>query len=72
VRGRPTIAGTAQARLRAGASAKIAIRLTPRAARRLRSKGRMTLSISAVLRRGAAQHAASSFAVTVEAPRRRR
>ena len=72
VRGRPTIAGTAQIRLRAGASAKIAIRLTPRAARFLRSTGRITLSVSAVLRRGAAQHAASSFAVTVKAPRRRR
>jgi hypothetical protein len=72
VRGRPTIAGTAQIRLRAGASAKIAIRLTPKAARLLRSKGRITLSVRAVLERGAAQHAASSFAVTVKAPKRRR
>jgi hypothetical protein len=69
---RASIAGTAQIRLRAGASAKIAIRLTPKAARLLRSKGRITLSVRAVLERGAAQHAASSFAVTVKAPKRRR
>ncbi len=72
LRGRPTIAGRAQIRLRAGATAKVAIRLTPKAARLLRSKGRLTLSVSAVLRRGAAQHATSSFAVTVRAPARRR
>jgi hypothetical protein len=70
VRGRPTIAGTAQIRLRAGASAKVAIRLTPKAARLLRSKGRITLAVSAILERGAARHAASSFAVTVRARNR--
>jgi hypothetical protein len=72
VRGRPTIAGTARIRLRAGASAKVAIRLTPKAARLLRSKGRITLAVSAVLERGAVRHAASSFAVTVKAPKRKR
>ncbi|HEX6697009.1 MAG TPA: hypothetical protein VF080_09450 [Solirubrobacteraceae bacterium] len=70
VHGRPRIAGTAQIRLRPGASAKLAIRLTPKAARLLRSKGRITLAVSAVLERGAARHAASSFAVTVKAPKR--
>jgi hypothetical protein len=72
VRGRPTIAGTARIRLRAGASAKVAIRLTPKAARLLRRNGRITLAVSAVLERGAARHAASSFAVTVRAPKRTR
>ena len=72
IHGRPTIAGTAQIRLRAGASAKLAIRLTPKAARLLRRKGRITLAVSATLERGAARHAASSFAVTVKAPKRRR
>jgi hypothetical protein len=72
VRGRPTVAGTAQTRLPPGASAKLAIRLTPKAARLLRSKGRITLAVSAVLERGGMRHAASSFAVTIKAPKRRR
>jgi hypothetical protein len=50
----------------------VAIRLTPKAARLLRSKGRITLAVSAVLERGAVRHAASSFAVTVKAPKRKR
>ena len=69
MRGRPTIAGTAQVRLRAGASAKLAIRLTPKAARLLRGRGRITLAVNAVLERGGARQAASSFAVTLRAPR---
>jgi hypothetical protein len=72
VRGRPAIAGTARIRLQPGARASIAIRLTPKAARLLRAKGRITLSVNAVLERGAVRHARSSFAVTVRAPKRRR
>jgi hypothetical protein len=72
VHGRPQVAGVARVRVKPGANAKIAVRLTPKAARLLRSKGRLTLAVSAVLRRGAVQHAASSFAVTVKAPTRRR
>lgn len=68
VRGRPAIAGTAQIKVRAGSSAKIAIRLTPKAARMLRSKHRITLAVSAILKRGPVQHATASFAVTVKAP----
>jgi hypothetical protein len=70
VRGRPTVAGTAQIRVRAGATVKIAIRLTPKAARMLRKQRRITLAVKAVLERGAAQHAVASFAVTVKAPAR--
>jgi hypothetical protein len=72
VRGRPVVAGTAQIRVRAGASAKIAIRLTPSAVRMLRSRHRITLVVSAVLKRGPVQHATTSFAVTVKAPARRK
>ena len=72
MRGRPTIAATAYIRLRAGAGAKPAIRLTPKAARLLRRTGRITLAVNAVLERGAARHAASSFVVTVRAPKHRR
>lgn len=72
VRGRPAIAGTAQIRVQPGATAKIAIRLTPKAARLLRAKHRITLSISAVLTRGAARQAASAFAVTLKASARTR
>jgi hypothetical protein len=70
VHGRPAIAGTAQIRVRAGSSAKIVIRLTPKAARMLRSKHRITLAVSAILKRGPVQHATASFAVTVKAPAR--
>jgi hypothetical protein len=72
VRGRPAIAGTAQIRVGAGSGAKIAIRLTPKAARMLRSKHRITLAVSAILKRGPVQHATASFAVTVKAPARRK
>jgi len=72
VRGRPAVAGTAQIRVRAGSTAKIAIRLTPKAARMLRKQRRITLVVKAVLERGAAQHAVASFAVTVKAPARGR
>jgi hypothetical protein len=68
VRGRPAIAGSAQIRLRAGATAKIAIRLTPKAVRLLRKKRKITLAVKAVLKRGIAEHATSSFTVTVKAP----
>jgi hypothetical protein len=70
VRGRPAIAGTAQIKVRAGSSAKIAIRLTPKAGRMLRSKHRITLAVSAILKRGPVQHATASFALTVKAPAR--
>jgi hypothetical protein len=72
VRGRPAVAGTAQIRVRAGASAKIAIRLTPKAVRMLGSRQRITLVVSAVLKRGPVQHATTSFTVTVKAPARRK
>jgi hypothetical protein len=72
IRGRPAVAGTAQIRLRPGASARITIRLTPKAARLLRRQRRITLAIKAVLKRGVADHATSSFAVTVKAPGRGR
>jgi hypothetical protein len=70
-RGRPAVAGTAHIRMRAGASAKIAIRLTPKAVRMLRSRHRITLVVSAVLERGPVQHATTSFVVTVKVPARR-
>jgi hypothetical protein len=72
VRGRPAIAGTAQIRVGAGSSAKIVIRLTPKAARMLRSKHRITLAVSAILKRGPVQQATASFALTVKAPARRK
>jgi hypothetical protein len=72
VRGRPAVAGTARIRVRAGASAKIAIRLTPKAVRMLRGRHRITLVVSAVLKRGPVQHATTSFVVTVKVPARRR
>ena len=71
VRGRPTVAGVAQVRVRAGSSAKIAIRLTPKALRMLRTRHRITLSVSAVLKRGPLTYATTSFAVAVKAPARR-
>jgi hypothetical protein len=70
VRGRPALAGTAQIKVRAGSSAKIAIRLTPKALRMLRSRHTITLSVSAVLKRGPLTHATTSFVVTVKAPAR--
>jgi hemolysin type calcium-binding protein len=70
VRGRPAIAGTAQIGVRAGSTAKIAIRLTPKALRMLRGRHRITLSVSAVLKRGPVRHATASFALTVKAPAR--
>jgi hypothetical protein len=72
VRGRPAIAGTARIRVGAGATAKIAIRLTPKAVRMLRTRHRITLLVSAVLKRGPVQHATTSFALTVKVPARRK
>ena len=71
-RGRPAVAGSAQLRVGAGSRAKIAIRLTPKALKLLRSNHRITLAVSAVLKRGPVRQATTSFAVTVKAPARGR
>jgi hypothetical protein len=68
VRGRPTVAGVAHAPIKAGSNAKIVIRLTPKALRLLRTKHRITLSVTAVLKRGPLTYATTTFAVTVRAP----
>jgi hypothetical protein len=64
------IAGSSRLALAAGKAAKVSVRLTPKAARLLRAKGKLNLSVSASLRRGHIEQASTSFAITVRAPAR--
>jgi hypothetical protein len=66
------IAGSARVALAAGKAAQVKVRLTPKAARTLKARRTLKLSVSAVLARGRVEQERTSFSVTVKAPKRHR
>jgi hypothetical protein len=66
------IAGSARVALAGGKAAPVKVRLTPKAARTLKARHTLKLSVTAVLARGHVEQERTSFAITFKAPKRHR